>query len=208
MYGLQDGLGHPSNVEALAAHYIEDIRSAQPGGPYYLGGICSGGVVAFEMAQQLIRTGEQVALLALVEPATLSLRATYLDLFIEIWNRWTQHVGGQSPSISGLAFAEKVMFLRLRKKVVANIWALKRYSPQSYPGHLHLFLTRESLARSHPLGWCEYARDGADIHEIPGTHRSITGDRVPIEEAQMEVLATALRRLIDQAPWGAQRTMP
>ncbi|MCA1601395.1 MAG: non-ribosomal peptide synthetase, partial [Acidobacteria bacterium] len=47
------------------AHYITEIRTVQPEGPYYLGGVSFGGIVAFEMAQQLQEQGEQVALLAL-----------------------------------------------------------------------------------------------------------------------------------------------
>jgi thioesterase domain-containing protein/acyl carrier protein len=72
-YGLQSqGLnGEPplySNVEEMAAEYLRAVREIQPEGPYYLGGWSMGSLVAFEMAQQLQRGGEQVALLALIEP--------------------------------------------------------------------------------------------------------------------------------------------
>jgi len=52
-------------VEAMAAHYLDEIRTVQPRGPYFLGGYCLGAIVAFEMAQQLLARGEEVALLAL-----------------------------------------------------------------------------------------------------------------------------------------------
>ena len=39
----------------------------QPEGPYYLGGFCMGGQVAFEMAQRLVRDGEQVNLLFVID---------------------------------------------------------------------------------------------------------------------------------------------
>ena len=52
-------------VEATASHYLSEIRKIQPSGPYLLSGYCFGGLVAFEMAQQLHRQGEQAALLAL-----------------------------------------------------------------------------------------------------------------------------------------------
>src|SRR5262249_2379389 len=42
-------------------------RALQPHGPYCLGGLSFGGVVAFEMARQLQQSGEQVALLALID---------------------------------------------------------------------------------------------------------------------------------------------
>jgi oxalate---CoA ligase len=44
--------------------------SVQPEGPYFLGGYSFGGLVAFDMAQQLRRRGEKVALLALLEATT------------------------------------------------------------------------------------------------------------------------------------------
>jgi amino acid adenylation domain-containing protein len=57
-----DGLGHPfentHSVKELAARYISQMKTIQPRGPYLLGGACFGGVVAFEMAQQLCEQGE------------------------------------------------------------------------------------------------------------------------------------------------------
>jgi thioesterase domain-containing protein len=64
--GLENGKRSPhGRVQEFAAQYVEDIRVVQPQGPYYLSGYCFGGVVAFEMAQQLRRDGQEVALLAL-----------------------------------------------------------------------------------------------------------------------------------------------
>jgi thioesterase domain-containing protein/acyl carrier protein len=54
-------------IEALAAHYIQEIRTVQPIGPYFLAGYSWGGLVAYEMAQQLTASGEAVALVALVD---------------------------------------------------------------------------------------------------------------------------------------------
>ncbi|RKZ86643.1 MAG: hypothetical protein DRR19_14710, partial [Candidatus Parabeggiatoa sp. nov. 1] len=47
--------------EEMVCHYIQCIRLVQPQGPYCLGGYSSGGVVAFEMAQQLKRQGEPIS---------------------------------------------------------------------------------------------------------------------------------------------------
>lgn len=71
-YGLQpqglDGQQEPhSRVEDMAAHYLEGMKAVQPKGPYFLGGVCLGGVVAFEMAQQLLKQGDQVARLVLID---------------------------------------------------------------------------------------------------------------------------------------------
>lgn len=70
-YGLEermDGKESPKlRVEELAAHYIEEICTVQPDGPYYLGGHSFGGLVAFEIAQQLHAQGKKVALLAILD---------------------------------------------------------------------------------------------------------------------------------------------
>ncbi|MEX0267857.1 amino acid adenylation domain-containing protein [Leptolyngbyaceae cyanobacterium UHCC 1019] len=77
-YGLQplglDGKSPPLNrIEAIAAYYIQAIQTVQPQGPYLIGGWSFGGMVAFEMAQQLTQAGEQIALLAILDtPAPVS----------------------------------------------------------------------------------------------------------------------------------------
>jgi amino acid adenylation domain-containing protein/FkbM family methyltransferase len=59
-----------TRVEDIAAHYLTEIRSVQPRGPYFLGGFCIGGTLAFEMAQQLHRQDQKVALLILLDATT------------------------------------------------------------------------------------------------------------------------------------------
>ena len=70
-YGLQpfgmDGKPPHTRIEDMAADYIQAIRQVQPEGPYYLGGWSFGGLVAFEMAQQLQQAGQKVALLAVLD---------------------------------------------------------------------------------------------------------------------------------------------
>jgi hypothetical protein len=91
-------------------------------------------------------------------------------------------------------------FLRLKAKVIANIIGVAGYSPKPYPDRVDVFLTEESLAiYKPPLRWSQYATGGAEIHTLPGTHASITGDNVPVSEASMEILARKLTILIDAA---------
>ena len=71
-YGLQarglDGLTRPhSSVEAMAAAYLEEVQTIQAKGPYFIGGLGVGGLVAFEMARLLEMSGERIALLALFD---------------------------------------------------------------------------------------------------------------------------------------------
>ncbi|MFP5274550.1 non-ribosomal peptide synthetase [Coleofasciculus sp.] len=65
--GLEGELIHHTSIEEIATHYIQQIRTVQPSGPYFLGGACFGNVVAFEMAQQLYKQGEQIALLVIID---------------------------------------------------------------------------------------------------------------------------------------------
>ena len=65
--GLQEGDEPLTSVEAMAALYIGAIRTVQAEGPYLLGGHCFGGIVALEMAQQLIELGQEVAFLAIID---------------------------------------------------------------------------------------------------------------------------------------------
>ncbi|MEP7251818.1 MAG: amino acid adenylation domain-containing protein [Ginsengibacter sp.] len=53
-----------TSIEEMAAHYIKEIQSVQPHGPYLFAGYCLGGTLAFEMAKQLTDAGEKVDLLA------------------------------------------------------------------------------------------------------------------------------------------------
>jgi aspartate racemase len=71
-YGLQsiglDGSRPPhTRVEEMAAHYIKEMRELQPEGPYFIGGRSLGGIVAFEMAQQLKAQSQAIGLLALLD---------------------------------------------------------------------------------------------------------------------------------------------
>jgi amino acid adenylation domain-containing protein len=61
-----DGGPIPPTIEEIARSFIEIIRAVQPQGPYLLGGLCKGGVTAYEMARQLERQGEKVDLVIMI----------------------------------------------------------------------------------------------------------------------------------------------
>lgn len=69
------------SVEGLAAGYVEAVRARQPHGPYFLAGVSFGGVLAYEVAQQLVDAGEEVAFLAMLD--SMLPRALKRD-----WVRW------------------------------------------------------------------------------------------------------------------------
>jgi thioesterase domain-containing protein len=59
-----------TRIEDMADFYVREVRTKQPRGPYLLGGLCAGGVIAYEMASQLLHSGENVELVALLDAAT------------------------------------------------------------------------------------------------------------------------------------------
>ena len=65
--GMERGQAPLQSIEATASAYIAALRAVQPEGPYVLGGWSSGGVVAYEMAQQLLAQGQQIAKLVLID---------------------------------------------------------------------------------------------------------------------------------------------
>ena len=70
-YALQphglSGRAVPLTVEAMAADYLQALRSVQPEGPYLLGGFCLAGLVAFELARQLRADGQTVDAVVLID---------------------------------------------------------------------------------------------------------------------------------------------
>src|SRR5262249_6087571 len=56
-----------NRVEDLAAHYIEALKTIQPEGPYFLGGWSLGGIVAYEMALQLVAQNQKVSQLLVLD---------------------------------------------------------------------------------------------------------------------------------------------
>jgi amino acid adenylation domain-containing protein/FkbH-like protein len=71
IYGIksrgQIGLEEYDHIEDMARFYLHEVRALQPHGPYFLGGYCFGGNVAYEMARQLHSQGERVAQLLLID---------------------------------------------------------------------------------------------------------------------------------------------
>lgn len=58
---------HYTEVETIAAHYLDEIQTVQNQGPYFIGGYSFGGLIAFEMARQLKRDKREVGALFLLD---------------------------------------------------------------------------------------------------------------------------------------------
>lgn len=176
-YGLTGA--HPAwrGVEDTAARHVEEILGVQPEGPYYLCGTSFGGLIAFEIAQQLTARGGGVAVVAMFDtygPGYPRLLATtsrarrkmyrfMRRLELHARNVLTADLKGNveyirvKGTILGHRLAErmrmKLQSLRdplpqhLREVEAANFEARYGYQPKAYPGRLILF-----RASRQPLG--------------------------------------------------------
>jgi amino acid adenylation domain-containing protein len=227
VYGLQaqglDGEQAPhTRVEDMASHYIQEIRTVQKHGPYLLGGFSSGGIVAFEMARQLVAQGEKVGMLAMFDTYNPSLyvsnpsllRTLYVYLLtllrlrsVDRWKYflakmdWIGSLLTGKPSTKYDLWNEHVFTEDTNPYNMALVEALKQatmadYQPQPYCGKVTLFTSREVLrwCRLEPFrGWKEISEQGVVIHEVPGTHLGMLG------EPNVQILAQKLIACLEQA---------
>jgi len=218
VYGLitDDGQGKLTlqfnHIEELAAHHIEIIKTLQPEGPYFLGGLSFGGVIAFEMAQQLSAQGQKVALLALfdtLKPGALQKFPLHRQIqyyinqpFKILLEKIQQRI---IKTYSRLAMKNPVFNLKNLEHLVrqeAFFQEAERYSKnyimQNYYQAITLFVATKSLESETfqvppGLGWLDLAVGGLEIHEIPGDHMNI------LQEPYVQVLAEKLQSSIAQA---------
>ncbi|MFB2970446.1 beta-ketoacyl synthase N-terminal-like domain-containing protein [Aerosakkonema sp. BLCC-F183] len=227
VYGFQaqgvDGKAEPlTTVEEMAAQYIEALRVVQPEGPYFLGGSSFGGTVAFEMAQQLQKLGQKVAMLTLIDTPSPD-RLPSENLEDDDLKTMAYALGvGADISISAnklaqmndeerlLYFLEKgksdlkmpadfgVAELRRFYQVFKlNMKAMKKYIPQVYSGQIIFFRAcdRDAFNPENPeLGWKDLAAGGLEIHVIPGNH--ITMNFAPNVDVMAQRLKTKISEVL------------
>lgn len=226
VYGLQargiDGQGEPHDrIEDMAGDYIKEMRTVQPNGPYFLAGHSLGGIVAFEIAQQLVRAGDRVALLAVfdtygplfkhkIPPFNYQLsihkmnlsRLKIKDKLIYIGERIQWKLEGLIDKIAGKFNAQAGRSLpdelpeHFQRVEEANRIAVKHYVPQVYPGQITLLraIERPTSKYHDPyMGWGELAGGGMEIVEVPGHHKTL------ILEPRVRFLAESLQQCINRA---------
>jgi thioesterase domain-containing protein len=152
-----------TRVEEMAACYVEEIRRHQPTGPYLLGGLCAGGVIAFEMASQLVRAGESVECVVLLDsvrpqtPMRPGLLANYRV------NRLSQALtDARSTERSHILRAWAMLGVISRKVVNTLAWEIKRRTTKWWVG-ARFVLLRKLLARRWP--WPQFL-PGLSVRQI------------------------------------------
>lgn len=203
-YGLTvpglDGEHAPlESIEQIATVMLGKIRLLQPNGPYQFAGYSLGGLLGFEVAQQLRRQGETVAVLALYDTFTPQ---GYVER--PRWQRLAVHAYILLTQAGRLEYVQQKLQRRrelrdarrsvgrthttvaeAREKLIlqmeqTNIRAALKYRPQPYDGPLLLFRATERgsealffRVEARTNGWGALAGERVRIIDIPGSHQSI-----------------------------------
>lgn len=146
-------------VQEIAACYVRQVLARQPGGSYYLGGLCAGGVIAFEMGRQLAAAGATVELVAImdaVEPSAPQKRFRVTrDRLARIRSMWGRRSMQSSipPSLAHVGGGRRPLALgRVAWRVAQKAAGTLRYEAVSRVAamsvSLRVALLREVLKRS------------------------------------------------------------
>jgi amino acid adenylation domain-containing protein len=214
-YGLRCpgvAIGLAPSVEFLAQQYLEQVCTVQRRGPYALGGYSAGGIVAFEMAQQLARCGEPIALLLMIDaaaPPLLIARSGELgvdgatipaSLRVDASQRLSHPVHELLHEATAQLADPSPYAERRRRFMVSFYEALLRYVPEQYDGEITLFETGEGAPKvsSEPVvGWPSLTNGRVAVHRMPGNH--LTMLRLPHVERVAVKLQECLHLKADAA---------
>ena len=179
-----------------------------------------GGIVAFEMAQQLHQQGQQVALLALLDsglpPANqaeniaLDEAKLLLDFITDLGRTLAKDVHITYNDMQGLSPDEQRVYIYEQARALAllppdvsveqisrlfeifktNYRALVAYKPQTYPGLVTYFRADES--KSGSFDWGKLSAQPIEVHSMPGDHYTM------ISIPKVEALARQLQGYLSQ----------
>ena len=201
-------------LKDMAEHYIREIRTVQPHGPYHLLGYSFGGTVVLEMAHQLRAEGEEVSMIGMLDSRSRDYdeeRARTLSVQTKIgrrvsrfrgntvhlaWRDWVTYIYGK-VSTRAIRFSVMAAARLNITKVPAfmksaydiNYVAVQNYKLRPYDGRLTLFRATEQDDASGPydLGWASIFTQGVQVYDLPGDHERI------FLEPNIDALATSLR---------------
>jgi amino acid adenylation domain-containing protein len=184
-----------SSIPNIATHYLKAVRATHPHGPYYLAGESIGGVIAYEMAQQLKAAGEEVPLVVLFDSWVADFHSR-LPIAQRLKLHWKQlskqgfsYLLNKIPE-TGEKLRQQVLsrFYQIFQKADSAIesipddvrelvreQAIESYIPDPYDGRVLLLRAgdRDDFEMGdRSLGWGELVED-LHIFDIPGDHLGI-----------------------------------
>ena len=172
-----------------------------------------GGVVAYEMAQQLRAQGQEVALVVLLDSGRPTLvkpsnsRRHPVQRLINIKRRVAHHGGNllRLTPRDQLRYVKETTRLKLAKREriptdsnvrQANKHASRHYVPKPYAGPVALMWADAECSLGAPdrrSEWRDLIGDGLEIHTVPGDHSTM------LTEPHVQVLAQRLKGCLDSA---------
>ncbi|OAB56616.1 acyl-CoA synthetase [Phormidium willei BDU 130791] len=179
VYGLQavgiDGEKAPhTSIQPMVEHYIQEIQTVQPQGPYLLGGRCIGGNIALEMAQQLTQRGEQVLLVAMLDSPNPLITAEQKN---QQWTRWQSLAKERKREKFQKQGLSPHLIENILKVSEANWQVIMSHYPKIYSGRVVYFSAAENQALGltgfdpmQPQGWNDFVAGGIEIIKFPGKH--------------------------------------
>ncbi|MGH3171557.1 MAG: amino acid adenylation domain-containing protein, partial [Trebonia sp.] len=186
VYGLQaralDGTSEPSSsIQAMAADYIEQIRSVQEHGPYYLLGTSSGAILAHETAVRLRAAGEEVAALVLIDGFPPSVAPGEDDDEANDLARLAEMMRLQAGAVLGSITDDECMLL-------ARIYRNGKIAAQAhefgnFAGDALLFVATEGKPENMPTveRWESYVAGRISEVQVQCGHRDLTNADVLAE---------------------------
>ncbi len=194
-----DGQCAPDTVEAMAAAYLTEVQTVQPEGPYFLGGASIGGLIAFEMAQQLSEQGQTIACLVLMDPTSLYNSSAYRSQAKTRQSPWYKLLKESGRKILKRVAEQYLQHgrqvpLRLRMPyfVEVSLQAAKKYRLRRYPGSV-ILLTTAQRPTDLTQEWREVVAGSLESSTIPGDHFTM------LQEPHVQVLAERLGTCLQQA---------
>lgn len=182
-----------TTVETIAAHFIREMKQAKPKGPYLLTGYSFGGIVAYEMAQQLTAAGEQVPLLAVFDTYAPGLHLEAIKADAKPWD------GLKKAVLRGIVKRalknEGTVPARWRNFHIVDTYdqAVKAYMPAPYNGKLTVIKAGQSWGPKE-MGWEKLTRGGMEVVVVPGDHYSL------IKEPHVQALTRELVARLEAGP--------
>ncbi|MCA9131873.1 MAG: amino acid adenylation domain-containing protein [Planctomycetales bacterium] len=212
----------PPSMEAMAADYVAAIQTVQPQGPYTLGGWSLGGLIAYEMGQQLLQAGQPLGPLLLLD-TTIPEGATDRVPDTEVVNVGQEYgIDLTLQQLGELAPEQQLPFLweharklgvldnQTEPEVVARVLgdlqvlfhhhvALARsYRLRPLAARIALFRPSQvpfPLQVSPDRGW-RYLAEDVQVHFVPGQHHSM------VQQPHVQQLAAQLQQSIIAASSG------
>ena len=161
--GLNGQVVKNSSVEEMVSAYLDEVRSLQPNGPYYLGGFCFGGVLALEAAQQLTAAGQEVALVVMIQsmhPDFMRFKPD-ITMFRRWWYRTTKRV---NLELENLSYGGKGYFVQRSRRLWDRVRARTAIAFYNMSANDSIDLSRlpmyqilEALGIQHDKAYEKYA---------------------------------------------------